>query len=306
VVASLSGQSGFRVERLAPGEHCRVWGAALTAFDPAAAVVLKRDAGTTVYRASILGRELVLKCWELRTPGSRVKAAFRASRAHRHWLGAHQLEALGVRTAHCYSLVTETRTGRHPRQWLVMELLPGKTVLQHMADRDLSVVQEHRLARALGRQVERIARGRYLNRDHKPSNLIVIDIGGQEAETEVAVIDTVGIRKRRGLSKPGERVWRMLHALVVEPIGVGIPPRRGLCMRVICEVLAAWQERFPDREQDIHSTHSGGRWILWNNVRASLQRHGDPTPRVDPLASPVASSPKLDPDARNAPSKPSA
>ncbi len=163
-----------------------------------------------------------MKCWQLTVAG-RLKSFLRCSRAFRHWRGAAWLAEHGFRTAACYSLLRGRVTWRGPgidKEILIMEALPGKSVLHHLADRDLGVGQEHALARALGRMLADLARAGAYNRDGKPSNLIVT----RTDPPEIAVIDCVAIRAARGASMPLER---SAARLLIEPRGVGCPVRRG-------------------------------------------------------------------------------
>lgn len=147
-----------------------------------------------------------------------------------------------------------------------MEALPGKSILQHLADRDLTTRQEHAVAAAIGSDIALLARHVLQNRDHKPSNLILTN----PAKPAIAIIDCVAIRR-------GIRADRMLASLVIEPSGVGLRPRRALMMRVIRECA----RNAPDILEGGHR-----RWVreLWRRVAAIVQAHGDPTPRVNPLS----------------------
>ncbi len=250
--------SGIRVERTAPGEDPRAWLDWMRGFEPGAARTLKIDEGTGVWRAGMNGRDVVVKMWEHRTLGARIKLLLRGSRAWRHWRGAAWLEASGFTTARTLALMTEYGPGG-PRQWLVMEFLAGETVLEAIAGGGLGVRREHGLAAALGGQVsDMVARGRF-NRDHKPSNLIVTGWAGDEPT--VGIIDCVAIRPCRRFDFGAMR--RMLASLFIEPLGVGAAPRRTLCMRALTAIQAkGW----------------------WRELEQMVREHGDPRPRVDPLA----------------------
>ncbi len=257
----------LRPIRTAPGEDGRAWAAALS--DPAwesNATLLKRDTTTTVHRATLRGREVVIKTWRL-SAGAKLKSLLASSRAHRHWRGAAWLAAHGFRTATCYALLRNPGT-----EVLIMEALPGKSVLHHLADRDLTVRQQHALAAELGRVVARFRarsdwRGHAHNRDHKPSNLIATSLD----PPQVAIIDCVAIRHDWFDS---DQPFRMLADLLIEPLGVGHPPRRTLMMRAL---LAYFREldTAPDRAKALRH--------FWQEVTDTIRAHGDPTPRVNPL-----------------------
>ncbi len=248
---------GIRIDRLAEGEPGQAWIEMLRSFDPSAARVLKIDDRTGVWRVSRGGRELVLKMWEYSGVGGRLKLLLRASRGWRHWRGARWLAEHGIGTARPLALMTEHGSGG-PREWLVMEFLPGKTVLEHLHEGDLRPRQEHALAAAIAGQVsDMVARGRF-NRDHKPSNLIVTGWDGDEPR--IAIIDCVAIRRCGRFDFGAMR--RMLASLYIEPLGVGCPPRRALCGRALAAISAL-------------------RW--WPMLGAQVLAHGDPRPRIDPV-----------------------
>lgn len=242
------------MERVAEGEDSVAWQAALEGFDPGKAEVLKIDGSAGVWGATLGGRDCVVKMWEYRGIWGRVKMQVRASRGWRHWRGARWLEENGFATAPTEALMSERGDGV-VREWLVMRRLDGPTVLEILEYSLVGTRREHALAGALGEQVsEMVARGRF-NRDHKPSNLIVT--GWTEGVPTVAVIDCVAIRKCRRFDFGAMR--RMLASLYIEPLGVGSPPRRGLCMRALEAIRA--------RE-----------W--WWLIVGAVQEHGDPRPRV--------------------------
>jgi tRNA A-37 threonylcarbamoyl transferase component Bud32 len=252
-------QPGFKMLRAsAPG----AWAATLQAFDGDAARVLKSDAGVSVFAARLLGRDVVIKRWDLATPWARAKAMFRASRGDRHWRGAARLARAGLRTAPCLALALEQAPV--PRVWLVMEHIPGPTALECLADRSLHILDQHALASALGRQIRALDDAGLYNRDHKPSNLILAD----HHADNLTVIDTVAIRR-------GRSPQRMLASLVIEPLGCGLSIRRSLAMRTLTAFLglAGFDPRCRARRDG-----------LWRDVQARIRAHGDPTPRTDPLA----------------------
>jgi hypothetical protein len=220
----------------------------------------------------MLGRDVVVKVREL-GPGDRIKVALGAGRGRRHWKGAAWLMKHGIATARPYVLAIEARRPT-PREWLVLESLAGKTLLQHIADRDLTVREEHEVARRIARQMYAIgSAGRY-NRDHKPSNLILVRRPDGYAP---ALIDCVGLRGEDSL------YWRMLHGLSVEPKGLGILPRRALQARVVDEYVRAELEAETPGSMVDRMDRRKHKRILWDIVADSLARHGDPTPRTNPL-----------------------
>jgi tRNA A-37 threonylcarbamoyl transferase component Bud32 len=267
--------SHFRIQRIAPGESAGAWTLELATFDTRTAKVLKKEGGSAVYQARLMGHDVVIKVRGCKGLKERLKLWTGNTRGLRHWNGAQWLKAHGLATAKPYVLATQHERGTM-QEWLVLEQLPGKTLLQHIADRDLSVRQEHDIARKLARQVQAMAKAGRFNRDHKPSNLILAP-----SVYEPAIIDCVAIRTG------AHHHWRMLHALAVEPLGLGILPRRALRARIITELCRAEFERYPSHS----SANSPGRLRLarktiWQILSVSLRNHGDPTPRTNPLSPP--------------------
>jgi hypothetical protein len=262
----------LRVRATAPGESESAWLDAIISFDPARATPLKLDRDSAVWRAVIAGREVVLKRRRLVGLVDRFKHAFRASRGWRHWRGAEWLAANGFPTARPLALLSERRDGPDPgwHEWLALEHLPGRTVLEHLRHADLSAREQHALARVLATRIsDMVALGRF-NRDHKPSNLIVTSWrpGSSGDEPTVAVIDCVAIHRCRRFDF--SKMKRMLASLMIEPIGTACPPRTTLRMRALVSIDAA---------------------VWWSELDAMVRAHGDPVPKIDPFARSDAGSP---------------
>ncbi len=269
----------------------------LGSVDASALELLKSGKHSFVGRVTLDGQPVVVKWRELTTLNDRAKCVFGASRAFRQWRGARRLARAGIPAARPYALLVQygissatsapnetVSNYANPREWLILESIPGKTVLHHLADGELSLIDQHALARAVGVQVGAMLRAGLCNRDHKPSNLMASFDDGVPI---VTLIDTVAIRRR---SNPGEMV-RMLATLLIESIGVGVAPRGAIAFRVLRDACAAWLEGTLGRPL---GTHKGDRKALRALVRSTAKRvdqyirfHGDPTPKDNPLESPA-------------------
>lgn len=254
---------------------------------------LKIGKHSFVGRAVLEGQPVVVKWRELTTLNDRAKCAFGASRGFRQWSGARLLVGAGIPAARPVALLVQyghssaetaagvsSRSYANPREWLVLEDVPGRTVLHILAEQELGVVDQHALARAVGVQVGAMLRAGLCNRDHKPSNLVA---SFEDGVPMVTLIDTVAIRRR---SNPGEMV-RMLATLLIESIGVRVAPRGTIAFRVLRDACAAWLEGTLGRPL---GSHKGDRKALRALVRSTARRidqyvrhHGDPTPKDDPL-----------------------
>jgi hypothetical protein len=267
------------IERLAKSEepHRQAWSEALGADWQRAARTIKKDGPASVLRASLLQRDVVVKQWVWRPT---LKGLFGLDRASRQWRGAQWLEAHGFPTARCLVLATSPRANYPHHRYLVMEAIEGTTLLEHLARHDLTVRQQHTLARALARQLVALTlAGRY-NRDHKPSNLIVQNL--ESGEPTIAIIDTVAIRKLRPWRRAD--LYAMFISLVLEPVGCGCPPRRPLMMRVVVEHQRELLRRVPNVLPADPSIRRAARHQDWMRIAGLIDAHGDPTPRIDPLA----------------------
>lgn len=264
--------------RTAPGESAEQWLAALA--DPAwlaAAKVLKEDGGSWVRRATILGRDVVVKCRPLSSLSRRVKAALRMGHGHKHWRGAKLLQSRGIPTATPLLLCRASVNGTLC-EILVLEFIAGPTLLECMAmarDGKLAVREQHAIARAAGEQVMLMQRKVIWNRDHKPSNLIVQR--SDPAHLRIAVIDCVGISWWNFTM--GEEVERMFTDLMLEPLGCKCPPRQALWLIALGAMA---DEKTPTRKKDRHFALTD----FLDEIKRNIQRHGDPTPKVNPLRPP--------------------
>ena len=269
----------IKVVRMAAGEDAAAWRDALAKPGWAdAATVLKEDRGSWVRRANLLGRDVVVKCRELNTIGRRFKHAIGMGHGAKHWRGAERLKKAGIATGRPLAFVRAGVDGAES-ELLVVEFVQGKSLLQilsEIAGGDGPPVRvQHAIARAVGRQAAVFGRWTIYNRDYKPSNLVVIS--ANEREAVIAVIDCVGVY-RPLLWRGASEYMKTLKTLAVEAIGCGVAPRRALMARVI-EARAdevVWMiPRWASRAR---------RQWLWHGVAVRIKWHGDPRPRVNPLA----------------------
>jgi len=266
----LTDQGGITIVRC--GGVAEHWKNVIRRCERGEAEVLKAEGGASVLalpgeavrRGASAG--LVIKRWELRSIGARVKSGLRMSRAWRHWKGAERLTKAGVRTATCYAIARSKKDGVAV-EWLVMDRLPGKTLLRHMAERDLTHEQEHKLAEALGATIGKLTNAGIYNRDGKPSNWIVTD----PSAAGLAVIDTVGVR----WGHP-PRASAMLTSLMLEALGCGVAPRRALRWRAVRAFDRAVVIKFAGKQVPLARAY-------WEWTADDIAKHGDPTPKVNPL-----------------------
>lgn len=267
---------------------------ALTVRDrasPSGAATLAADAPASI--ASLngwVGRvragqgEAVIKVRPLHKRFARLKVSIGLGRADRHWRAATLLAMKRIPTAQPYCLGIVWIDGVMC-EVLAMRALDGPTLLECMAMSargELDVRTQHALAAATARLTRDILVAGLFNRDHKPSNILVTSCTRTAAE--LALIDCVGVRRDWTQIDVYEE---MCSKLLIEPIGCGVPVRRTLLMRAVTELCKGDSklDRAKHRE-----------WIraFWEFVEAIVQSHGDPRPKVNPLApaaTPVGAQP---------------
>jgi hypothetical protein len=242
--------------------------------------VIKRDGGTLVARGVRAGEGVVVKWWARGGLWAGLKADLGMSRAHRHVRGSALLARAGVRVPR----VIEHRrlhTGPARGELIVMEDLPGQTLLEVMSRGDLGPSRQHVLARSVGGLIDRLVSAGLFNRDGKPSNIIVLNPAGP-GEPELAFIDTVAVRRTR-LGPPSPVM--MLRNLVLEPLGCGVLPRRALLMRAF---IGPERQPRPGEAAQLGQAEARRAWREhrnrdWRLVVRLVEDHGDPRPRVNPL-----------------------
>jgi len=267
------------------------------------AVLLKEDGRVRVLAASLRGQEVVLKFYRYRGLVSRVRARLGVAPGDRHWAGAALLAAEGIPCAPMLALLNR-RDGSEHEDCLVMGRLRGSSLL-HSLDQarrsELPIRQQHDLARAVGLQVGCILAAGLHNRDHKPSNLVVcFNQTDPEAMPTVAVADCQGVHR---LNRDRSRhAIRTQASLALEAIGAGVLPRRSIIAMTLRATMAAYTARrfsamqvedalkMPRSEERriLASLPDGMALRAWPRIAQRIRVHGDPTPRVDPLARPFA------------------
>ncbi len=282
--------SAPRILQLAPREAARAaeWADALRTFNPDLAHALKREGAGGVFAARLAGLDVVVKIIPL-SPWARVKALLRQSRGWRQWHGTATLESLRIPTALTLALATRSSP---PAQLLVLEALPGRSLLHHLKDASLNTLpirQERRLVNGLARTIGRLHALGFCNRDGKPSNLIVLDQNPSADALSVAVIDAVAIHPA-GADAP-RALARMLASLIIEPSGCRIPIRQSLRRRTLRAILAeSWASSPPAAgdapDEDFARWERQSARHFWRITSEIIATHRNAKPKIDPLAPP--------------------
>ena len=222
------------------------------------AEVLKRTDRTSVLAGDACGRAVVAKCVRVDRVSRRLALLAGRSRLAREWRGREQLARAGVDGARFFAHVV----GRDERgglvECLVMERVPGRSLIRVIADGGIGVRHEHALARRVGELTGSIVRSGLRNGDHKASNIMVSGSG-------IALVDVGEVKRTRTRDGAG-----MLGKLAIECTGVGVLPRRALLMRALRAYSGCVSE-------------VGQEHVMWRRIESIVDAHGDATPKDDPL-----------------------
>ena len=214
------------------------------------------------------------------TLADRLKLFVGLSRMQRQWRGAGELRHLDLAVNRPLVHGVSTLAGKGV-EVLVTEFLPGTTLLHHLRDKSLSASDARHISRELARIIVAMVRRGRFNRDFKPSNLIVSEPDDRGAR-HIAQIDTVAIH-RCNPARFDIAPVRMLTCLMLEPIGCGCPPTTRQRLRLLRDVVTAWNDEHDATELD-PEIRRGGIMTLGKLVAAEINAHGDPRPRNNPLS----------------------
>lgn len=244
------------------------WLEELGRWDPGAADLIKQDGEASVVAAQLMGRAVIVKSRPIAGVIAWVRWRLGMSREERQWRGARCLQGANIPTAAPMALASIRRPGEPAQALLILERIAGRSLLEHLGT--MTFAEERAVADEVGRLAGMVTAAGLTNRDAKPSNWVV-----RTAPVTAAVIDTVGIRARAGR----EPDPAMLSTMVIEAIGVGRRPRRTVRWRA----LLAYERARTGRPTDSGRDRRTALKHLWRAVAEIVQRHGDPTPKVDPL-----------------------
>lgn len=252
------------------------------------------DPGPAVWRATLRPQKQPIDCIVKVEPVSTAAGALRLtlgrSRFHRQWSGAETLHKAGILTGRPKALLVG---GRGPlglpwgrpdddpgrRACLVLDALPGRSLLAHLSGEGRTIATERALATGVAATLVALHRAGLRNRDHKPSNLIAVPATGPGNAPAFlcGIVDTMGISKSLPARKE-DALHRMLASLVIEPTGIASPPPRTTAMRLLRALERALHPKSRRRA-------AWRRWRdkTWHAVASIVAGHGDTTPTDDPL-----------------------
>lgn len=266
----------LRVLRCTVADPARLVAQAASPAWLARAQRLKVEGRSAVYAGRIDALPVIVKCLRLDRPKDVLSRAFGCTRGLRQWSGAALLASRGFPTPEMLVLARGRDARGRVIETLVMERVEGPTLLDVASGRAgagfCSAALRNALAREAGALAGAMAASGLRNRDLKASNVLVGSVAEASSRRawRLVQIDTVGVRADRAAS-----VAEMLFRQLVECVGTGHTPSRTLRWRA---VAAALEARGGLRSR-------GAAKALWREVQSRLARHGDPTPRINPLSS---------------------
>lgn len=263
-----------------PAAYLRAWNSARTTGGAGQSGVLKAQsvAGLERKLASVVrlplvlvkqepeesSPEVVVKLEPLLRMRPRVQSLLRQTKHHRQWRGHDTLARHDLPSAQPLALLKgsmDLGSSAIPVEMLVLQLVPGKTLLQLVAQQDSGRLTPS-LAEQLAAHIRRFSQAGLWNRDPKPSNLIVGPTG------ELVWLDTVGVGYRR---VPDHGFCRhVVKMLLVESRGVGHPCPEDFALELVARAA---------------SLASGAARGLLAEIQREANAHTDAAPLDDPLAS---------------------
>ncbi|MBX3315987.1 MAG: hypothetical protein KF902_03875 [Phycisphaeraceae bacterium] len=238
------------------------------------AEVFKQSPHSSVLRSMVLSRDLVLKTRHASGLKALAQSLTQSGREERQWSGSEWLRSIGLSAPHCVAIVAGSRDGA-PVRTLITEYVPGHTLLWQIARGLVKEDPESPPSRAIayetGRGIAQIIKSGRFNRDHKPSNLVVVAAGPPVAR--ISIVDAVAIQPY----KPAERAHalaRMIASLQIEPAGIGHPIPHTFLKRIVDAIA---HEMVGPADADSWSRD------MLSSAEQHVQKHGDPTPQHDPL-----------------------
>lgn len=205
------------------------WMAAVRVSEAPASQVIKDDpCRSQVRQVLVQGIRCVVKTYRMPWLKTWLYHLFRATPAWRELDAGWTLHAMGVRCAPAVALVHEVRPGRE-MQKLVIPWVEGPTLFSVIGQSQDALLRR-RLAQGLGRQVGRMMQAGWVNRDHKPANLLVDEMAVQTGEP--VVIDPLGLLPWRTRGQAFRMLAMMLRtARQAGPVSLREAMR---CLREVC------------------------------------------------------------------------
>ena len=164
---------------------------------------LKLGNTCTVVRAEFCDRTLVVKRYNVKSRGHRIKRMLQNSRAARVWKYAQRLRFIGIPTAEPIGFAERRSWGRPTVSYFVSEFIPGLSLREHLSRPGLKTSELEKTARRVGRLFLDLKKAHLCQADLKADNIRVHEDG-------VHLIDLDSMRfhrTARSLDRAWSRAW---------------------------------------------------------------------------------------------------
>jgi tRNA A-37 threonylcarbamoyl transferase component Bud32 len=178
------------IDRGDDGPQLRAWLEAPDApFDAPAGEWLKRGNSASVLRVDLDGRARVVKRYNLKSLGHRLRRFWRPSRAWHSWRNAQRLRLWGVPTPRPVALLEHRFGWLRGRAWYVCDWVPGESLAAVLPAADAT--RRRVLLDRLCGLLETLARLRLSHGDLKATNLLV------DQDNQLMLLDLDALRRHR-------------------------------------------------------------------------------------------------------------
>jgi tRNA A-37 threonylcarbamoyl transferase component Bud32 len=96
-------------------------------------IPLKRGRTATLALVELGGRKLVIKRYNIKSPGHALSRCWRPSRAWHSWVEGHRLSFLGIATPRPLAMIEQRLGPLRGRAWLFVEYCAGESLATHLA-----------------------------------------------------------------------------------------------------------------------------------------------------------------------------
>lgn len=169
---------------------------------------LKLGNSATVGLIELNGRRLVLKRYNIKDFGHRLKRAIQPSRAAISWLNAHSLKSRGIPSVSPVGMVEERYGPFRSRAYFVAEEVVGPDAFNYFTSSGGVADQRETMAQALVDLIVQMGRAGFVQTDTKAKNFVVSSQGP-------VLVDLDGVEQFRWsytFQRAFDNCWRPLMA----------------------------------------------------------------------------------------------
>ena len=156
--------------------------------------ILKKGSRSTVTRVDIEGTSFVPKAYKLMPIHKRIRYAMTESRCFQSWRLAQMIRSIGVEAATPWGIIEESHFGLPGRALLVLEDVPGKSLVQVVKEQTLCESDLKVIASRLRQIFTLLSRAKITHGDLKASNILI------DHDLEPRFVDTDGAREHTNAS----------------------------------------------------------------------------------------------------------